>query len=521
MKRVIDRVGRTSGRGFVPARGEILAFAVVAVTAAVSVIPARDAACQEKSGMPNIVVILADDLGYGDLSCLNAESKIPTPGMDRLAAEGMTFTDAHSPSSVCSPTRYGVLTGRYCWRSRLKSSVLLGYDRPLIEPERVTIASLLKSHGYATAAVGKWHLGLGWQLISGQPLPERDQLPEDPGIDYSQPIDGGPRELGFDYFFGISASLDMAPYCYIENGRATMVPGEPTEGKPFPENWREGLKSDDFEHIEVLPTIADKATGWIDAQAKASPRRPLFLYFPLTAPHTPVLPNEPFLGKSKAGIYGDFVVEVDAVVGRVMDALERNGLSENTLLVLASDNGSTMTIRPFFQVFDHATNYHFRGQKSDAWDGGHRIPFLARWPAKVKAGSTCDDTVCLTDLLATAAAIVGAELPNGAGPDSYNILPDLLGTADGPIREATVHHSIDGSFAVRQGPWKLVLSRGSGGWSLPENKVPKDAPAGQLYNLDDDVGEKKNLYLERPDVVEKLTALLEKYKQQGYSRPKE
>lgn len=497
-------------------------IAILILTILATNLPIFSAECAEiptNRNAPNIVLILADDLGYGDLSCLNPDSKIQTPNMDRLASEGMTFTDAHSPSSVCTPTRYGVLTGRYCWRSRLKSFVLLGYDRPLIEPNRMTVASLLKEHGYATAAVGKWHLGLGWQLNGGQPLPEKDQIPEDPGIDYARPIQGGPLALGFDYFFGISASLDMAPYCYLENDRATMVPTEPTKGKPFPENWRPGLKSDDFQHNEVLPKLAEKAIAWLDAQAAVSPRKPLFLYLPLSAPHTPVLPNKPFLGKSKAGIYGDFVVEVDWVVGRVLKALKRDGLAENTLVVLTSDNGSTMTIRDFFKVYDHATNYHFRGQKSDAWDGGHRIPFIARWPGKVKPGSTCDDTVCLSDLLATAAAIVGAKLPEGAGPDSYNILPDLMGTVKGPIREATVHHSVDGYFAIRQGPWKLVLCRGSGGWSLPEKKVPKDAPPGQLYNMHDDVGEKVNLYDERPDVVKKLTELLEKYKRQGYSRP--
>ncbi len=498
---------------------------IVSVLFAVTLLPvlvavAHAAASDRADGdKPNIVYILADDLGYGDLSCLNPQSKITTPNMDRLAAEGMTFTDAHSPSAVCTPTRYGILTGRYCWRSRLQRGVLLGYDRPLIEPERTTVASFLKSHGYCTAAVGKWHLGLGWQLRDGQPLPQRDDIPEDPGIDYTQPIAGGPLALGFDYFFGISASLDMAPYCYIENDRVTMVPTVPSHGRPFPENWRAGLKADDFEHADVLPTLTKKAIAWIDRQASAAPRKPFFLYFPLSAPHTPVLPNEPFRGKSQAGSYGDFVVEVDWVIGQVTDALQRKGLADNTLVVLTSDNGSTMTIRKPFQKYHHATNHHFRGQKSDAWDGGHRIPFLVRWPGKVKSRSTCDDTVCLTDLLATCAAIVGADLPDGAGPDSYNILPDLLGTAERPIREATVHHSIDGRFAIRQGRWKLILCRGSGGWSLPEAKVPKDAPAGQLYDMTADVSEQRNLYNDRPDDVARLTTLLDRYRRQDHSHP--
>ena len=494
--------------------GAILAAVTVAVTASQS-------AVARAADNPNIVYILADDLGYGDLSCLNAESKIPTPNVDRLAGQGITFTDAHSPSSVCTPTRYGVLTGRYCWRSRLKSFVLLGYDRPLIEPHRLTVPALLKQHGYNTAAFGKWHLGLGWQLADGGALPNKDQLNADPGIDYAKPIGGGPAALGFDTFFGISASLDMAPYCYIRDDRATRVPSRPTKGRPFPENWRAGKKSSDFEHIEVLPRLCKEAVAYIDRQAEASSGAPFFLYFPLPAPHTPVLPNEPFIGKSKAGIYRDFVVEVDWVVGQVMEALDRNRLAENTLLIVTSDNGSTMTVRAEFQQYDHATNYHFRGQKSDAWDGGHRIPFIARWPGKVKAGTACDDTICLTDLLATCAAIVGTEVPDDAGQDSFNILPDLLGKAHGPVREATVHHSIDGAFAVRQGPWKLILCRGSGGWSLRENKVPKDAPAGQLYNLSDDVSETRNLYNSRPEVVKRLTELLNKYQKQGHSRPSE
>ncbi len=513
--------GATDTKGvFSMKRGvsSVRAAAVGFLSAAVIAILVFHSPVVKASDKPNIVYILADDLGYGDLSCLNRQSKIPTPNMDRLARQGMTFTDAHSPSSVCTPTRYGILTGRYSWRSRLKSSVLLGYDRPLIEPDRLTVPALLKRHGYNTAAFGKWHLGLGWQLADGGSLPRKDQLRDDPGIDYAQPIDGGPTALGFDSFFGISASLDMAPYCYIRDDRATQVPSEPTKGRPFPENWREGMKSADFEHIEVLPRLCEEATGYIDAQARSSAPAPFFLYFPLPAPHTPVLPNKPFLGKSQAGIYGDFVVEVDWVVGQVVEALDRNRLADNTLLILTSDNGSTMTIRREFQEYDHATNYHFRGQKSDAWDGGHRIPFIARWPGKVEAGTNCDDTVCLTDLLATCADIVDAEVPNDAGQDSVSILPDLLGTAQGPVREATVHHSIDGAFAIRQGSWKLILCRGSGGWSLRENKVPKDTPAGQLYNLSKDIAEKQNLYNSRPDVVKRLTDLLRKYREQGHSR---
>jgi arylsulfatase A-like enzyme len=473
---------------------------------------------QTRQDAPNIVFILADDLGYGDLSCLNPQSKIQTPRLDRIAAEGMTFTDAHTPSSVCSPTRYGVLTGRYCWRTRLKSGVLLGYDRPLIEPGRLTVASLLKRQGYRTGAVGKWHLGLGWQLKNGKPLPERDQIADDPGIDYARPIQGGPTALGFDYYFGISASLDMAPYCFIENDRVTKMPTETSEGREFPENWRKGPRSPGFDHGDVLPELTRRAVAFIERESPSP--APFFLYLPLSAPHTPVLPNAEFAGRSRAGNYGDFVVEVDAAVGQVVDALARQGVADRTLLIVTSDNGSTMTIRPDFQKYGHATNYHFRGQKSDAWEGGHRVPFLVRWPGKVKAGTKCNATICLTDLMATCADLVGAALPAEAGEDSVSFLPCLLGEAEGPIRETIVHHSINGTFAIRQGPWKLILCRGSGGWSLPEKKVPADTPPGQLYNLDEDIGEMKNLYRERPEIVGRLEDLLQRCEEQG-ARPPE
>src|SRR5574340_1210839 len=300
-----------------------VAAAIVACSTFLSAALLEDASAADTPEPPNIVLILADDLGYGDLSCLNPDSKIPTPNMDRLAREGMTFTDAHTPSAVCTPTRYGILSGRYCWPTRLHSGVLLGFDRPLIEPHRPTIASLLRQRGYHTVAVGKWHLGLGWQLRDGRRLPEKDQLAEDPNIDYTRPIQGGPLALGFDEFFGITASLDMAPYCYIEDDRVTMAPSAPSEGRAFPENWRAGMKSADFEHDEVLSTLTRKAVAYVDEHAKAAPSRPLFLYFAPTAPHTPVLPTAPFVGESKAGAYGDFVVQVDWAVGQIVEALER------------------------------------------------------------------------------------------------------------------------------------------------------------------------------------------------------
>lgn len=456
---------------------------------------------------PNIVYILADDMGYGDVSCLNKEGKIATPHIDRLAKEGMVFTDAHSGSAVCTPTRYGILTGRYCWRSRLKSGVLGGNSPALIEPNRETVASLLQRNGYNTACVGKWHLGLG----------------NNKKTDYDKPLTPGPNDCGFDYFFGIPASLDMAPYCYVENNRPTMLPTDTVKASPSPAFWRGGLVSPDFKHEEVMDKLLEKTVGFIDKSTNDSPGKPFFVYMPLAAPHTPIVPTKQFLGKSGIGLYADFVMQTDWTIGQVIKALERNNLTENTLVIVASDNGCSPQAN-FEALAEHGHNpsYIFRGYKADIYEGGHHIPFIARWPKKIKPSSTCDETICLTDLMATAADIVKETLAGDAGEDSTSILPALLGKKlDKPLREATVHHSINGSFSIRQGKWKLELCPGSGGWSKPRpNEAKKqDLPPVQLYDLSKDIGETKNLYAEHPDVVKHLTELLEKYKTQGHSRP--
>ncbi|MBN1342099.1 MAG: arylsulfatase [Phycisphaerae bacterium] len=468
-----------------------------------------DAPAAEAGGSkPNIVFIMADDLGCGDLGCYNKVSKVPTPNMDRLAADGIRFADAHTPSSVCTPTRYGVLTGRYCWRSRLKRGVLDGYSPCLIEPGRMTVASLLKERGYATACVGKWHLGLG----------------DGKRTDYGKPLRPGPTTVGFDYFFGIPASLDMPPYVFIENDRPVEPASEQIHASEHRRKggggfWRKGDIAPGFKHADVLPTLTRKAIEYVETRAKESPGKPFFLYLPLTAPHTPWLPTEEFRGRSKAGYYGDFVAQVDASVGQVMAALDRLKLSDNTLLFVTSDNGAHWTPNDK-KEFDHLANGPYRGQKADIWDGGHRVAFLARWPGRIKKGATSIQTICLTDLMATCAAVVGAELPEDAGEDSFSLLPALLGEDGGkPIREAVVHHSISGMFAIRQGPWKLALGRGSGGFSAPRTIKPKPGePKGQLYDLTEDVAETRNLYQDRPEIVKRLAELLDRYKTQGRSR---
>ncbi len=461
----------------------------------------------EPGRKPNLVLILADDLGYGDPRCYNAASKAPTPNLDRLAAQGLRFTDAHTPCSVCTPTRYGLLTGRYCWRTRLKRGVLQGYSPALIEPGRLTVASLLKRHGYATACVGKWHLGLGG----------RDKT------DYDKPLSPGPNAVGFDYFFGIPASLDMPPYVFLENERVTEAPtahiGDSVMrrrgGKGF---WRAGAIAPGLKHADVLPKITEKALAWLGKQSKD---KPFFLYFALTAPHTPWLPIPEFEGKSGAGPYGDFVAQVDAVVGRVLRALDDAKLADETLVIFTSDNGAHW-LPSDIEKWKHRANDGLRGQKSDIWDGGHRVPFIARWPGHVPAGKTSPELICLTDVLATAAALVGDKLPPDAGEDSFDILPVLLGKKLGrPVREAVVHQSGDGTLGIRQGPWKLATALGSHGFSDPRNVKPEPGgPQGQLYNLDDDPTEQHNLWLGRPAVVKRLATLLEKYKADGRSRPK-
>jgi arylsulfatase A-like enzyme len=464
-------------------------------------------AAEPAARLPNIVVILADDLGYGDPRCYNKASAVPTPSIDKLATQGMRFTDAHTPSAVCTPTRYGILTGRYCWRTSLKKGVLNGYSPALIEPGRVTVASLLKRRGYATACIGKWHLGLGSRQRT----------------DFGKPLKPGPNAAGFDYFFGIPASLDMPPYVFVENSKVTQAPTATIKasemrrkgGKGF---WRAGAIAPRFKHADVLPQLTDKAVGFIRKQAKD---KPFFLYLALTAPHTPWLPTEAFQGKSTAGPYGDFVAQVDGTVGRVMKALDEGKLFGKTLLIFTSDNGAHWLPTDIAQ-WKHRANDGWRGQKADIWDGGHRVPFITRWPGKVRAGRSSKELICLTDLLATAAEVVGEKLPADAGEDSFSLLPVLRGKKGAkPIREAVVHHSADGTFGIRQGPWKLAMALGSHGFSLPKNIKPRKGEAqGQLYNLDDDPGEKNNLWLKKPEMVKRLTALLEKYKAEARSRPR-
>ena len=445
---------------------------------------------------PNIVYILADDLGYGDVQCFNPQrGKIPTPNLDRLAEQGMSFTDAHSSSAVCTPTRYGILTGRYNWRSHLQSGVLEGFSKPLIAPGRLTVPGLLKQHGYATACIGKWHLGLG---ISKN--------------DPDAAITDGPTTRGFDYYFGISASLDMPPFAFIENNRFTEAP---TAVK----RWgRQGAAAPGFEAVDVLPELTRKSAEWMN-QHKGGP---FFLYLALTSPHTPVVPTKEWKGKSGLGDYGDFVMQTDWVVGEVLKALDATGTGSNTLVIVTSDNGCAPYIGvEKLEAQGHFPSAQFRGYKADVFDGGHRVPFFMRWPGQIKPGTKSGQLICHTDLMATCADILGVKLPANAGEDSVSLMPVLRGNAKKPLREAVVHHSINGSFAVRQGKWKLDLCPGSGGWSAPRpgSKEEKALPPVQLYDMSKDEAERNNEAAAHPDVVRQMTKLLEQYIAKGRSTP--
>lgn len=442
---------------------------------------------------PNIVVILADDLGYGDVQALNPDrGKIATPNLDRLVKQGLTFTDAHSGSSVCTPTRYGLLTGRYAWRTRLQRGVLDGgNDEPLIAAERLTLPGLLRQQSYHTACIGKWHLGFVAEAPAGEAARDQKNKMGSGGAAVGAKITGGPGTRGFDYFLGCSNARTMSSL--IENDKVI----------------------ERIEPVAMLPRIGQRAVAYVNERVAAKSGQPFFLYFPLTSPHTPIVPSPDWQGKSKLGAYGDFVMQTDAVVGELLAALEERGIAENTLVIFTADNGcSPAAGTGKLEQQGHFASERYRGYKADIWDGGHRVPFIVRWPGKVQANKRNSQLICLTDLMATCAEIVEAKLPDNSAEDSQSFLPILLEKKTELLREAIVHHSIEGKFAIRQQQWKLCLCAGSGGWSKGGGM---DSP--QLYDMRADAAEKNNLATQHPDVVSKLTNLLERYVREGRSTP--
>ena len=451
---------------------------------------------------PNVILVMADDLGIGDVSPTNPDCKIHTPHLQKMADEGLTFFDAHTPSSVCTPTRYGLLTGRYNWRSRLARGVLSGTSDHLIPPDRPTLGHLMRNAGYHTAMIGKWHLGWDWHKDGKK-------------IDFTKPVLNGPDINGFDQYYAHCGSLDMPPYVWVDTGSVTALPDR-VEGVTKKEDrygwYRKGPIGSDFKIDEVLPHLFDKSIDHVKSQAgQARAGKPFFLYLALPAPHTPIVPVPPFKDASGMNRYADFVMQVDYHMGQLLAALRESGLDDNTLVIFTSDNGCSPEANfPLLEELGHDPSGRYRGHKADIYEGGHRVPFIARWPAEIEASRKTDALACLTDVYATLSDITGQEAKGRGGEDGYSLLPVFKGAASSG-RDTLVSHSIGGSFAIRQGPWKLCLSRGSGGWSAPREAAAKKQglPAMQLFNLAEDLGETNNLVDDEPDKVEHLLALLD------------
>lgn len=475
------------------------------------------------SSLPNIVLILADDMGYGDVSCYNPMSKIQTPNIDKLASEGLMFTDAHTPSSVCTPSRYGLLTGRYCWRTRLKKGVILGYDEPpLIEANQQTIASLLKKRGYETACIGKWHVGMTWQTKDGYKMQDdNNEYQEYSGVyreneqyvDFEKPILGGPLDVGFDYFFGTQGcSTGDPPYCFIENRKTIGIPTivSPEEFTQHP-GVAPGLMVSEWSQETVDITFTEKARDFIVKNQAASPETPFFLYLALSSPHIPFLAPDFAKGKSEEGPRGDLVTVVDWSVGQIVEVLNRFDIQNNTLLIVTSDNG------PRKGANGHKSAGEFRGYKANIWEGGHRIPFIARWPGKITAETQSNQVISLTDMLSTFDFLSNENNQTITSEDGYNIWPAFIGQeVEGSAEMVRVFHSVSGVFAIRKGDWKLIQgTKGSGSGSL---NTPQDSLnlIGQLYNLDLDPAETNDLWDQYPELVKELINILEGMKKGTY-----
>lgn len=502
---------------------------------AASALPSFLTSCRPKPRMPNILLIYADDMGYGDVGCYNPEAKAPTPNLDRMAREGIRFTDAHSPATVCTPSRYSLLTGRMCFRTGM-NGVFSGAGGPsLIEDDRLTLPGMLRDKGYATACVGKWHVGMTFYDREGGPIDENG-LEAVKRIDYSRPISGSPIHRGFDYFFGTACcpGTDWL-YAWIEGDRVPVPPTgildrDPLPKHPYSRDNRPGMIAPDYDIEKVDLVFLEKSRAYLEKHMRENPDRPFFLYHAPSAVHLPSFPAESMQGRTQAGPHGDFIFELDYVVGELLKTLDELGVADNTLVIFSSDNGpETVTTYHMRTDHDHDPARPWRGMKRDQWEGGHRIPMIARWPEKIQAGRTTDQMTSLSDVMATVADLVGTELPNNAAEDSISMLPVLLGEqGEEPVREYLMQQTNRVRYlAIRRGPWKYLDHQGSGGNRYDTRDILKDyilpdtAPdaPGQLYNLDDDPGETKNLYYEKPEIVDALKRKLEEFKQSGRSVP--
>lgn len=483
----------------------------------------------EASSRPNILLILADDLGYGDLACYNPESKIPTPQLDKLALQGMRFTDAHSPATVCTPTRYSLMTGELCFRTG-NSPVFTGVGGPcLIRDDQLTLPEMLKEAGYATAMFGKWHIGLTFYDKQGQPI-NQNGLEGVRRIDYSRPMDGGPLNHGFQQFFGTAScpTTDFL-YAYIEGDRVPNPPSGMIDKSRYPQNaytndFRDGLASEEFDAAEVDMVFLEKSRAFLRTHVQSKPDQPFFLFHSMQAVHLPSIPAESFRGKTESGPHGDFIHQMDWIVGELTRELEALGVAENTLVIFCSDNGPEVpTVLDMRKTYQHDGAHPWRGVKRDAWEGGHRTPLIIRWPGRVASGKVSDQLISLTDLFATTAAIIDRDLPTDAAVDSYNMLPVLVGKEiDGMLRPYMLQQTHwEQALSIRVGPWKYLDHKGSGGndynrenteWSMKPYQIPDTAPdaPSQLYNLTNDPGETTNLYFKHSEIAKQLKDLLDK-----------
>lgn len=485
--------------------------------------------CHAKENLPNIVIIYVDDMGFGDLAIQNSKSKIPTPNLDQLAREGMRFTDAHSSSGICSPSRYALLTGRYHWRR--KQGIVGSFGKPFFAEDDITLPQVLKSAGYKTAAIGKWHLGWHWPFInkpSGRYNTKKGEKsfyqPQD--IDWNKPIKGGPLDHGFDYYFG-DGTINFPPYAWIENDSVIEAPNAVMTMKNIGVDVKEGSwevrtgpKVEGWNFFDVLPTLTKKSVQWLGEQQK---QQPFFLYLALPSPHAPIIPNKAFEGKSQAGPYGDFMVQTDWVAGQVMNALKQNGLAENTLVIFTSDNGPEKYAYQRAEQYGHYSSGDFRGLKRDIYEGGHHVPFIIKWPSKISAGAISNEVISQVDIMATLAAITKRKLPENSAPDSYDISPVLFKQKyQSPLREATVQNTKKDVFALRQGKWLFINNKNGHHTKAPKSYNQqhgyKSFQTGSLlFDLEADPGQRINLHAKYPEKVTAMEKLLNKYRKQSYS----
>lgn len=463
---------------------------------------------------PNVVILYADDMGVADVSYGNAEAKIQTPNLDRLASEGMTFTDGHSSSGICTPSRFALLTGQHHWRRF--HGIVGAFGGSVFEDSDFTIAKMFQGKGYNTGAFGKWHLGWDFDSIRKESFKSGDPSPE--AYDWNKPFPDGPLEQGFDYYWG-DGTINFPPYCWIENDRFVTTPTQPvinSEPLAGAGSFRPGPMADSWNPYDILPTITDKTVSWIGQQ---SSDKPFFAYLAFNSPHYPIVPNEEFHGKSKAGYYGDFVIETDAQVGKVLDALDKAGVADNTIVIFTADNGAETAAFDRLQEFDQWSSGKFRGVKRDTYEGGHRVPFIVRWPSEIEAGAVSDEVVSQVDFAATFAELVGRDLSEDEAIDSYNLLPVLRGEDyEKPLRTATVQNTQPNKYAIRQGDWVLIDAASGASRKEAANYLeyfglaPFDKDTkGLLFNLKEDPRQSKNLFTEYPEKVEAMRALLRRY----------